>query len=132
MRRGACLPKLQWRILEMLGKVQYATTRQLAALCGAQTSNTHDAITSLLDTGLADCSLIMRPMILYLTPAAGRMLDEPMAYSRRHASWAVMAQACHRNAAAAALAAQHPGFYFLFSWPCSSKASIPGTANMPH
>lgn len=71
-------------------------------------------------------------MILYLTPAAGRMLDEPMAYSRRHASWAVMAQACHRNAAAAALAAQHPGFYFLFSWPCSSKASIPGTANMPH
>jgi hypothetical protein len=113
MRRPPTLPKLQNLILEQLVKVRFATNRQLASMCGAQAPNTSNALKGLLNIGLIDGFLHSRPMILYLTPAGCRLMGAPMPPGRHHASWSIMAHACHRNAAAEDLAARHPGFYFL-------------------
>ena len=113
MRRSSSLPKLQQLILEQLAQVQFATNMQLAKLCSSKASNVSNAIKALLNAGLIDGSLHTRPIILKLTPAAGRLLGMPTPSGRRHSSWSVMAHGCHRNAAGEILAAQHKGFRFL-------------------
>jgi hypothetical protein len=113
MRRPPTLPKLQNLILEQLVNVRFATSRQLASMGGAQASNTSSALKELLNIGLIDGFLHSRPMILHLTSAGCRLMGAPMPPGRHHASWPVMAHACHRNAAAGMLAARHPGFAFL-------------------
>lgn len=113
MRRAAELPAQQKRVLQALARVQFATHGQLARLTEAQPSHTSTAIKALLDVGLIDGTLTTRPAILHLTSAGARLVGVVMPAGRRHASWSVMAHACHLTEAAEQLAATHPGFRFL-------------------
>ena len=130
MRRSSSPPKLQQLILEQLAEVQFATNMQLAKLCSSKASNVSNAIKALLNAGLIDGSLHTRPIILKLTPAAGRLLGMPTPSGRRQSSWSVMAHGCHRNAAGEILAAQHKGFRFLPRRTLHQQGSIRGMANM--
>lgn len=107
------LPKLQQRILELLAAVQFATPHQLADLCGVQPPAISKATSTLYELGLIDGSLFSRPMIWNLAPAGGNLLGAPLAAGRRHASWSVMAHACHCNALAEQLRESYKGFRFL-------------------
>lgn len=113
MRRSASLPVLQKKILDQLAQVQFATNTQLVKLCDSHASHVSTSVNELLNVGLIDGSLLTRPMILHLTPAGSRLLDVVMPSGRRHASWSVMAHACHLNAAGEILETENQGFRFL-------------------
>ncbi len=113
MRRAPTLPKLHQGILEYLAASQHATNAQLARGCAVQAPAVSKAVQKLLAANLIDGSLLTRPMILHLTSAGGRMLGVSSPSGRPHASWSVMAHACHRNAAQEMLGLTHPGFRFL-------------------
>lgn len=113
MRRSPTIPKLQQNILERLADVQYATNAQLARWCKVQAPAITKSVQQLLADDLVDGSLLTRPMILHLTYAGGKLLNKPQPYGRRHASWSVMAHACHLNAVQEAMLGSHPEFRFL-------------------
>ena len=111
-RRGPALTQLQHRILATLSRVQHATPLQLAHWGGVQAPAVSKAVKGLLDCALLGGSLLTRPMIVYFTRAAGRILQVPPPSGGRQASWSVMAHACHRNALEISMAATHKGFQF--------------------
>ncbi len=113
MRRSPTMPILQQLILERLADVQYSTNAQLARWCKVQAPAITKSVQQLLADDLVDGSLLTRPMILHLTYAGGKMLNKPQPYGRRHASWSVMAHACHVNAVQEAMVKNHSGFRFL-------------------
>ena len=126
MRRSASLPVLHKKILDQLAQVRFATNTQLVKLCDSHASHVSTAVKELLNVGLIDGSLLTRPMILHLTHAGGRQLDVPMPSGRRHASWSVMAHACHRNAAGEILATENNGFRFLSRLTLLKQGLNPG------
>jgi hypothetical protein len=126
MRRSASLLPLQKRILDHLSKNAFATPEQLGRLCNSKAPNISTAVKMLLNVGLIDGSLLTRPMILHLTHAGGRLLDVPMPSGRRHASWSVMAHACHLNAAGEILATEHNGFRFMSRLTMLKQGLNPG------
>lgn len=113
MRRSPTIPKLQQNILERLADVQYATNAQLARWCKVQAPAITKAVQQLIAEDLVDGSLLTRPMILHLTYAGGKLLNKPQPYDRRHASWSVMAHACHANAVQEKMLEKHPSFRFV-------------------
>jgi hypothetical protein len=113
MRRAPTMSKLHQCILEHLADVQYATNAQLASWCNVQAPAVSKSVKQLIANDLVNGSLLTRPMILHLTYAGGQVLNRPQPYGRRHASWSVMAHACHVNAVQAAMIKEHSGFRFL-------------------
>ena len=113
MRRSPTLPRLQNLILEQLARVQYATSPQLQQWCAVRQPAISKATKELLAAGLIDGSLLTRPMILHLTPISGRLLGVRLPAGRRHASWSVMAQACHLNELQELMHKKHAGFRCL-------------------
>lgn len=113
MRRSPTMSKLQQLVLERLADVQYATNAQLARWCNVQAPAILKSVQQLIAEDLIDGSLRTRPMILHLTYAGGQFLNKPQPYGRRHASWSVMAHACHLNAAQEVMIKSRPGFSFL-------------------
>ena len=113
MRRGPAMPKLQQLILERLADVQYSTNAQLARWCKVKPPAISKSVQQLIAADLVDGSLLTRPMILHLTYTGGQVLSKPQPYGRRHASWSVMAHACHANAVQEMLDKNNVGFRFL-------------------
>ena len=113
MRRPPTMPRLQNLILEQLAQLQYATPPQLKRLCGSQQPDISRAVTALTEAGLIDGSLQTRPMILHLTSLGAKLLNVSLPAGKRHASWSVMAHACHLNELQQMMVNQHAGFRFL-------------------
>ena len=110
MRRIARLTAVQNSILEQLARVQYATNKQLIYWCDVTASSISTSVHSLLNAGLIEGSLFSRPQLFYLTSAGARLVNVHLPAGGRHASWSVMAHACHLNAFEIAFAKQHQGF----------------------
>lgn len=113
MRRPATLSNIENQILDRLAEVNYSTSKQLVRWLNVQASHISQCIKKLVALNLVDGNFITRPMILHLTQAAGRLLNVPQPYDRRHASWSVMAHACHLNEVQALMLEKHAGFRFL-------------------
>ena len=97
MRRIARLTAVQNCILEQLARVQFATNKQFMFWCGVNATSISTSVRGLLDSGLIDGSLFSRPQLFHLTSAGARLVNVHMPAGGRHASWSVMAHACHLN-----------------------------------
>ena len=110
MRRIALLTAVQNCILEQLARVQFVTQKQLIYWCGVNASSISTSVRGLIDTGLIDGSLLSRPQLFHLTSAGARLVNVHMPAGGRHASWSVMAHACHLNEFEIMFEKKHPGF----------------------
>ena len=125
MKRGASLTDAQNCILEQLARVQFATSTQLAHWCDVSTATITRATQSLLDVNLIGGSLLTRPMIFQLTNGGARLVNVHMPAGGRHASWSVMAHACHLNDFEIGFAKQKPGFRTVSRLACLKKGLNP-------
>jgi len=87
----------QERILSHLARVAFATSAQLRVWLDVDQSNISRALSDMVEQGLVETTQ-NRPAVVYLTHAAYSILQQPMPAGERHASWSVMAHACHKNA----------------------------------
>lgn len=126
MRHTVALSTLQLRILERLADVRFSTNAQLASWCKVQAPAISKAVQRLNELDLVDGVLMTRPMILRLTCAGGRAVNQPQPYDRRHVSWSVMAHACHRNELALVMAEAVPGFRFASRLSLLKQGFNPG------
>jgi hypothetical protein len=113
VRRVARLTAVQNCILEQLARVQFATQKQLITWCGVNATSISTSVRGLIETGLIDGSLLSRPQLFHLTSAGARLVNVHMPAGGRHASWSVMAHACHLNSFEIEFAKHHPGFRML-------------------
>jgi len=113
MKRFARLSPAQNCILEQLARVQFATRAQLAHGCDVSKEAISSATQVLYELGLIDGSLLSKPKIFNLTLAGARLFNIPLPAGGRHASWSVMAHACHLNEFENIYAKSHPGFRML-------------------
>lgn len=104
---------LDHEILSALGRLMYATTAQLAYWCHDTPLAIYKRLPILAEQNLIAGEEQVRPAVWRLTFAGARLINKPMPAGRRHASWSVMAHACHRNEVEITLRATRKGFHFL-------------------
>lgn len=104
---------LDHEILTTLGRLMFATANQLAYWCDTTPLAIYKRLPVLVAENLIAGEEHARPAIWRLTFAGGRRVNKPMPAGRRHASWSVMAHACHRNASEISLRESRRGFRFL-------------------
>jgi predicted transcriptional regulator len=110
MRRVAQLTAVQNCILEQIARVQFATQKQLMTWCGVNATSISTSVRGLIESGLIDGSLLSRPQLFHLTSAGARLVNVQMPAGGRHASWSVMAHACHLNDFEILFSKSHSGF----------------------
>jgi hypothetical protein len=101
------------RVLTALARVQFATAEQLSHWVGTSKQAVSLALKELNVAGLIEPGADTKPVIWLLTLAGAARMRVPMPSGRRHSSWSVMQNACHRNAVEIALGREHAGFRFL-------------------
>lgn len=99
------------RILAELTRVRFATREQLAAWCEVHPATVSRRLQRMSTLGLVLAEQRSIPAIWSL--ALSGLAAVTPASRRRHASWSVMAHACHANEAELALREMHPGFHLL-------------------
>lgn len=102
----------QRALLDVLGRLQYATLHQLVYWLTPQQPTVTKTLQRLEAARLVSVERSCRPNIYSATLTGLRVANLPMPVSRRCPSWSVMAHHCHRNAAEIRLREHYPEFYF--------------------
>lgn len=112
MRRAAALPAAAREVLEILGRVDFATLEQLTHWHRCQRPAVTKAVARMATLGLVDVLRTARPHILGPTGRGRRAGGLPESSGHGVRSFAARAHCCHRNAAEIRLATHFPGFRF--------------------
>lgn len=111
--KSIMLKDLERGLLTTLARLKYATQAQLAYWCGTQVPAVSKTLAALQENGLVNAEKQVQPYIWRLTRAGADRLNKPMPAGRRHASWSVMAHACHANQVEIELRQNHNDFRFF-------------------
>lgn len=112
-RRTTRLSTLDYKILDSLSRIEFATRAQLAYWCGINPATASKTMARLLDIGLLSAVTTTRPAIWHLSHSGAQIVNAKAPTDGRKITWSVMAHACHRNALEIELTARNGQFRFL-------------------
>ncbi len=99
-------------LLNILGRVMYATPRQLEQW-GIPQYTISRTLPRLSTLGLVSVVNDTRPQVVCLTHKGGAVVDRPLPSGKSYTSWPVIAHRCYRNAVELMLRKEIPRFTFF-------------------